>query len=51
MISLPPADREHIKVPLAAASKQSMYAGTHFINPGRMESQVNFSRKEGHLNI
>ena len=38
MISLPPADRKHIKAPQAAASNQSMYAGTHFTDPGRMES-------------
>ena len=28
-----------------------MYAGTHFTDPGRMESWVNFSGKEGHPNI
>ena len=28
-----------------------MYAGTHFSDPGRMESWVNFSGKEGHPNI
>ena len=28
-----------------------MHAGTHFIDPGRMESWVNFSGKEGHPNI
>ena len=33
MISLPPADRKHI--PLAAASNRSMYAGTHFTDPGK----------------
>ena len=27
-----------------------IYAGTHFTDPGRMESWVNFSRKEGHPN-
>ena len=37
MISLPPADRKHIKASLAAASKRSMYAGPHFTDPGRME--------------
>ena len=51
MISLPPADRKHIKPPLAAASNRSMYAGTHFSDPGTMESCVNFSEKEGHPNI
>ena len=28
-----------------------MHAGTHFTDPGRMESWVNFSGKEGHPNI
>ena len=28
-----------------------MYAGTRFTDPGRMESWVNFSGKEGHSNI
>ena len=32
-------------------TKRSMYAGTHFTDPGRMESWVNFSGKEGHSNI
>ena len=51
MISLPPADRKHLWAQVAAASKWSMYAGTHFTDPGRMESWVNFSGKEGHPNI
>ena len=38
MIILLPADRKHIQARLAAASKQSMYDGTHFTDPGRMES-------------
>ena len=38
MISLPPANRKHIEVQVAAASNQSMHAGTHFTDPGRMES-------------
>ena len=38
MINLPPADRKHIEAQMAAASKQSMHAGTHFTNLGRMES-------------
>ena len=29
MINLPPADWKHIQVQIAAASKQSMHAGTH----------------------
>ena len=51
MISLPPANRKHIKASLAAASKRSMYVGPHFTDPGRMEGWVNFSGKEGHPNI
>ena len=51
MIISPPADQKHIQAPLTAASKQSIYAGTHFADPERMESGVNFSRKEGHPNI
>ena len=54
MISLLPADRKHIWAPLAAASERSMYAGTHFTDPGsgRMESWVNFSgKKVTHWNI
>ena len=49
MISVPPADRKNIQL---RASKWSMYAGTHFTDPGRMESllEVNCG-KEGHLNI
>ena len=38
MISLPPADWKHIQAQIAAASKQSMHAGTHFTDLGRMES-------------
>ena len=38
MISLPPADRKHVQAQVAAASNQPMYAGTHFTDPGRMES-------------
>ena len=30
MINLPPADRKHIQAQIAAASKQSMHAGTHW---------------------
>ena len=51
MISLPPADQKHTKAQVAAASNWSMYAGTHLTDPGRMESCVNFSGKEGHPNI
>ena len=36
---------------MAAASNQSVLAGTHFTDPERMESWVNFSGKEGHPNI
>ena len=46
MINLPPADWKHIQAQIAAASKQSMHAGTHFTDLGRMESWVNFSGKE-----
>ena len=38
MINLPPADRKHIQAQMAVASKQSMHAGTHFTDLGRMES-------------
>ena len=38
MINLPPADWKHIQAQMAAASKQSMHAGTHFTDLGRMES-------------
>ena len=38
MINLPPVDWKHIQVQIAAASKQSMHAGTHFTDLGRMES-------------
>ena len=38
MINLPPADWKHIQAQIAAASKQSMHAGTHFTDLGRMES-------------
>ena len=38
MINLPPADWKHIQVQIAAASTQSMHAGTHFTDLGRMES-------------
>ena len=34
MINLPPADRKHIQAQIAAASKQSMHAGTHFTDLG-----------------
>ena len=47
MINLPPADWKHIQAQIAAASKQSMHAGTHFTDLRRMESWVNFSGKEG----
>ena len=47
MINLPPADWKHIQAQIAAASKQSMHAGTQFTDLGRMESWVNFSGKEG----
>ena len=33
MISLPPVDRKHIY------TKRSMYAGTHFTDPERLESE------------
>ena len=38
IINLPPADWKHIQAQIAAASKQSMHAGTHFTDLGRMES-------------
>ena len=38
MINLPPADWKHIQAQMAAASKQSMHAGTRFTDLGRMES-------------
>ena len=38
MINLSPADWKHIQAQMAAASKQSMHAGTHFTDLGRMES-------------
>ena len=38
MINLPTADWKHIQAQIAAASKQSMHAGTHFTDLGRMES-------------
>ena len=38
MINLPPADWKHIQAQIAAASKQSMHAGTHFTDLGRMEN-------------
>ena len=38
MINLPPADWKHIQAQIAAASKQSMHAGTRFTDLGRMES-------------
>ena len=34
---------QHIQAPLAAVSKRPMYAGTHFTDPGRMESRMNFT--------
>ena len=45
MTGLPPADRKYIY------TKRSMYAGTHFTDPGRMESWVNYNGEEGHPNI
>ena len=47
MINLPPADWKHIQAQMVATSKQSMHAGAHFTDLGRMESWVNFSGKEG----
>ena len=47
MINLPPADWKHIQAQMAAASKQSMHAGTHFTDLERIENSVNFSGKEG----
>ena len=47
----PSGPEAYIWVQVTAASNQSMYAGTHFTDSGRMESRVNFSGKEGHLNI
>ena len=38
MINLPPEDWKHIQAQIAAASKQSMHAGTQFTDLGRMES-------------
>ena len=38
MINLPPADWKRIQARMAAASKQSMHAGTHLTDLGRMES-------------
>ena len=38
MINLAPADWKHIQAQIVAASKQSMHAGTHFTDLGRMES-------------
>ena len=43
MISLPPADRKHIHVPLAAVSNRSMYAGTHFILSIAQVSDIHIS--------
>ena len=37
-INLPPADWKQIQAQMAAASKQSMHAGTHFTDLGRIES-------------
>ena len=39
MISLPPADREHVLAHLAAASKRSMYADSHFTDPGECKAE------------
>ena len=47
MINLLPVDWKHIQAQMAAASKQSMHAGTHFPDLRRMESWVNFSGTEG----
>ena len=33
-----PSGAEAYRAPLAADSKRSMYAGTHFIDPGGMDS-------------
>ena len=38
MINLPPADWKHIQAQMAAAFKQSMHAGTHFTDLGRIKS-------------
>ena len=38
MMNLPPADWKHIQAQIAATPKQSMHAGTHFTDLGRMES-------------
>ena len=38
VIKLPPVDWKHIQAQIAAASKQSMHAGTHFTDLGRIES-------------
>ena len=38
MISGHPVDRKHMEDPQADDSKWSMYAGTHFTDPGRTES-------------
>ena len=38
MINLPPADWMHTQAQIAAASKRSMHAGTHFTDFGSMES-------------
>ena len=36
MINFPPADWKHIQAQIAAASKQSMHAGTHFTDLGKL---------------
>ena len=38
VINLPPADWKHTQAQIAAASKYSMHADTHFTDLGRMES-------------
>ena len=38
MINLPPSELEALQVQIAAASKQSMHASTHFTDLERMES-------------
>ena len=42
MMNLPPADWKHIQAQIAAASKQSMHAGTHFTDLGRLKVTVFF---------
>ena len=42
MINLPPADWKHTQAQIAAASKQSMHAGTHFTLKWTFPAEVNF---------